>query len=364
VNLQASAAAVGSQPDLETRAMERTRLRAVPGCEFITSFPPLEQLVDGVLARGRVYSFTGRTGHGKTAIVKLMELCATAGRPFAGREVPQVNVLSLQGENPEDAAMRMLGTAQCLGFTSTAINRITVIPETFDIDAKVLEIEAIAEQFGPFGLVVVDTSAAYNCGNDENDNLQARRHAATFRDLCNLPGNPAVVVACHPTKGATRDNLLPRGGGAFLNEVDGNLTCWMDDTGVVTLHWAGKFRGPPFDPIRFELQPWELKGVQDSKGRPVLTVVAVQAPDERAEQLEAKALDDENRLMLAMTKCPGGSVAELALSAGMTSGMGTPQKSRVHRLLEALKAQALVEKTRTGAWRLTAKGQKEAEQLR
>jgi len=32
------------------------------------------------------------------------------------------------------------------------------------------------------------------------------------------------LVNCHPVKNASRDNLLPMGGSAFLNEVDGNLT--------------------------------------------------------------------------------------------------------------------------------------------
>lgn len=327
-------------------------------------YPPLDQLIDGVLARGRFYSLTGQTGHGKTAVAKALELAVAAGRPFAGRDVPQCNVLSLQGENPEDAAMRMRGTAQCLGFTSTDLNRIYVVPETFDLDAKVLEIDAIAEEWGPFGLVVVDTSAAYNMGNDENDNLQARRHATMFRELCNLPGNPTVLVLCHPTKGATRENLVPRGGGAFLNEVDGNLTCWKDEAGIVTLHWAGKFRGPSFDPIRFELKPWELVGVKDSKGRPVVSVVAAPVLDDRAEQLEAKVLDDENRLLVAMAKKPGASVAELAMVSGMTSGMGVPNKAKVHRLMLALKEHGLAEKTRTGSWRLTGKGLKEVEALR
>jgi hypothetical protein len=325
---------------------------------------PLEQLVDGVLARGRLISLTGLTGHAKTAVATAIQLCVAGGRSFAGREVEPGAVLVLCGENPDDYAMRLLATAQQGRFTSTDMNRITVVPEVFSLDERCLEIDAIGENLGPFALVVVDTSAAYNMGNDENDNLQARRHAAMFRDLGNLPGKPTVLVLCHPTKGATRDNLVPRGGGAFLNEVDGNLTCWKDDAGVVTLHWAGKFRGPTFDPIRLELQSWELKGVQDSKGRPVSSVVAVPVADDRAEQLEAKVLDDENRVLLAMTKRPGGSVAELAMAAGMTSGMGTPQKSRVHRLLDVLKGQGLVEKTRTGAWRLTSKGQKEAEQVR
>lgn len=348
---------------LENCREEPQPLEAIGGCEFITRYPPLEQLIDGLLARGRCYSLTGQTGHGKTAIAKLMELAVAAGKPFAGREVPKCTVLSLQGENPEDAAMRMLGTAQCMSFTSTDLNRIFVIPQTFDVDAKVLEIDSIGELLGPFGLVVVDTSAAYNMGTDENDNLQARRHAAMFRELTNLPGNPTVIVLCHPTKGASRENLLPRGGGAFLAEVDGNLTCWKDEVGIVTLSTAGKFRGPNFDPIRFELKPWVLKGVQDSKGRPVQTVVAMPLGDDRVEQLQAKVLDDENRLLIAMAKKPGGSIKDLALAAGMTSGPGIPQKSRVHRLLETLKRQGLTEKTRTGAWVLTVKGRKESEQL-
>lgn len=354
----------GRGPSAGERAQDQPRLlRALSGSEFVTAYPPLEQLVDGILARGRIYSLTGPTGHAKTAISKLVELCVAEGRQFAGRDVPQRNVLCLQGENPEDASMRMLGTAQCFGFTSTAMNRVTVIPETFDLEAKVLEIDAIAEKFGPFGLVTVDTSAAYNMGDDENANLQACRHARMFRDLCNLPGNPTVLVLCHPVKNATRENNVPRGGGAFLAEVDGNLTCWKDEAGVVTLHWLGKFRGAPFDPLRFQLRPWELKGVLDSKGRAVHTVVASPVDEGQAEQLQASALDDGNRLLIAMVKKPGGTVAELAMACGMTSSLGLPQKSRVHRLLETLKAQGLAEKSRAGTWVLTAKGRKEADLL-
>lgn len=345
-------------------AEERRSLRPVPGGEFAALCAPLEQLVDGVIPRGRLLSLTGLTGHAKTAVATAIQLPVAASRHFAGREVEGGTVLVLCGENPEDYAMRLLATAQHGRFTQADMNRILVVPEVFSLDERCLDIDAIGEMHGPFALVVVDTSAAYNMGSDENDNLQARRHAAMFRELCTLPGNPTVLVLCHPTKGATRDNLLPRGGGAFLNEVDGNLTCWKDEAGVITLHWAGKFRGPTFDPIRLELQPWELKGVQDSKGRPVQSVVAVPVADERAEQLQAKELDEENRLLLAMWKKPGGSIRELAMQAGMTSGMGTPRTSSVSRLLDTLSRHSLAEQTRDKKWRLTSKGIKEAEQLR
>ena len=45
------------------------------------------------------------------------------------------------------------------------------------------------------------------------------------RTLTTLPGGPCVLVLCHPIKHVSEpEQLLPRGGGAFLAEVDGNLT--------------------------------------------------------------------------------------------------------------------------------------------
>ena len=63
---------------------------------------------------------------------------------------------------------------------------------------------------------------------------------------------------CEPLGGhykQRKENLLPRGGSAFVNEVDGNLSLWSDDNGRTTqLHWFGKLRGPGFEPIDFELK--------------------------------------------------------------------------------------------------------------
>ena len=63
------------------------------------------------------------------------------------------------------------------------------------------------------------------------------------------------MALCHPTKGASRSNLLPRGGGAFLNEFDGNLVLWSHALGEVTeLHWCGKIRGPDFSRLGYRLR--------------------------------------------------------------------------------------------------------------
>ena len=75
----------------------------------------------------------------------------------------------------------------------------------------------------------------------------------TFVHYVNLPGSPTVITSCHPVKNADPDNLMPRGGGAFLAEVDGNLVCIGQPGGsLVKVHWHSKFRGPDFTPVPFK----------------------------------------------------------------------------------------------------------------
>jgi hypothetical protein len=188
-----------------------------------------------------------------------------------------------------------------------------------------------------------------------------RQHASRLRALCDLPGRPACIVLAHPTKNATRDNLLPRGGGAFLAEIDGNLTCWREGS-LVTLSWGGKLRGPGFEPVQFELLPQTL-AIVDSRGRSVPSVAALPVNDDKAEALGDAALSDENILLAAMHRLPGASVAELASEAGFVQSEGHPLKSKVHRLLTGLAAQGLARKSRTGRWALTPKGRAETKEL-
>jgi hypothetical protein len=288
------------------------------------------------------------------------------GLAFAGREVTRGSVLDLQGENPDDGTMHIAATAQELGVDGADLCRpegaLLVVPGTFAID---YELDYLKREIQSSKLIAVfvDTSAAFYGADDENDNVSMRRHASMLRTLTELPGNPTVFVLCHPTKSAQRDNLLPRGGGAFLAEIDANLTLWKDDAGIVTLHWAGKIRGPSFDPIQFELVPVELEGFKDCRGRAIHSVVARHIPDERAEQLAARELDAGNRLLLAMLRKPEGSLADWCKACGFVSGTGQPQKSRISRLLTGLINDGLVEKARSGTYRLLPKGKKEAERL-
>ena len=345
--------------------------RLQTGQKFLESFKPFESIVDGLpIARGSVVSVTGPTGHGKTTLAALLEVCLCTGRPFAGRDVTRGSVLVLAGENPDDYAMHLAATVQDMAMKprdlreGTCGPQLFVIAGTFDVayerDWLAHQLSVVCDELVA---VFVDTSAAFNLGSDENDNLQMRAHASTMRELTRLPGNPAVIVLSHPVKNAQADNLLPRGGGAFLAEVDANLTVWKDSAGIVTLHWAGKIRGPSFEAVRFELAPVELEGKRDSRGRPILSVAARHVADERVEQLEAKETDDEDRLLVALQRTPGASLRDLAMACGWTNGSGKPLAARVDRRLKVLADHKLVEQDRRGKWRLTSRGTNEANRL-
>lgn len=345
--------------------------KIVSAFHLLKNFKPIEAIVDGLpLPRGGLVAITGPTGSGKTTLAALLQVSLVRGLRFAGRELTQDSVVCLAGENPDDYTMHLAATAQDLGLQGADLNRpkpmgeLLVIPGTFAIDYEldylIGELQAARTELVA---VFVDTSAAFYSADDENDNVAMRRHASKLRDLTTLPGNPTVFVLCHPTKNATRENLLPRGGGAFLAEIDANLTVWKDDAGIVTLHWAGKIRGPTFDPIKFEFAQIELEGYKDCRGRPIFSVAARHVPDERAEQMQAKEADDQDVLLIAMQRHPGASVRELASACGWTTGTGKPQSGRVDRRLQTLKELGLVEQDRKRTWRLTPKGKNEADRL-
>ena len=169
----------------------------------------------------------------------------------------------------------------------------------------------------------------------------------------------AIVVLAHPIKNPDRENMLPRGGGAFLNELDGNLTLWSDQMGEsTTMHWQGKLRGADFDPIPFILRPVRIPGLVDAKKRPLVSVIADLQSPESATNSALQALSDENVVLFWLNQRPGISIADIAREAGWVNDRDEPLKAKVHRCLERLKADRLVRLYRR-KWVITAAGRAE-----
>lgn len=192
--------------------------------------------------------------------------------------------------------------------------------------------------------------------------MPAGEHARRLRSLTELRGNPTVIAACHPTKNALDDNLVPRGGGAYIAEVDGNTAALKKD-GVVEFHKGEKFRGPDFDPIHFKLLEVRTSRLVDASGRQVPTVLARHITKDEQKAMTSNARRDEDALLIQLDKHPDASIAGLAEAAGWLMGNGLPYKTKVSRTLDQLKRDKMAKKIR-GTWTLTSAGKSEAKRVR
>jgi hypothetical protein len=261
--------------------------------------------------------------------------------------------------------MRLIGMEDRMGFDRADLD-LLIIDKVFDLEKNLDRIRKEVSDFGGnIGLVIIDTSAAMFQGDDDNNNVQALAHAKAQRRLCDLPGRPCVLPLVHPTKHVTKqEDLLPRGGGAYLNEVDGNLTAWAHDDRMTRLHWAGKIRGPDFEPIEFQMSVIHTSRLTDSKGRMLPTVMAKVLNDEAIAEAEEKTAFQNARLLSAIAARPDGSISQWARDCGwlLTAEPGEerkPNKSLTHRVIKRLADNGYVKKT-GAVYDITPAGKKAA----
>jgi hypothetical protein len=219
-------------------------------------------------------------------------------------------------------------------------------------------IQQQASAIPDLSLVIVDTVAAYFRGDDGNSNAQMGAYARLLRQLTTLPGKPAVIAPAHPIKNAAKDNLLPMGGSAFLNEVDGNLTLWADIQGEQTTLHHGKIRGPEFEPMMFKLETVHSDRVVNAQGEMMPSVMASPITEFEADAGAAEAETDENVLMGIIGMNKPMSYAQLASKANWIASNGQPSKSKVQKVIDRLKADKFVVMSRQKP-RLTSAGRKE-----
>jgi hypothetical protein len=324
--------------------------------EFVASYVPLDYLVDGLIQEAFLYSLTGTTGAGKTAIALRLAASVGLGILFANRQTKKRRVLYLAAENPVDTRMRWIALAQQMDFDADTIE-VYFVEGVFKISQMAARLKAEAEELGgEFGLVIVDTSPVFYEGDDENNRNQQGKHAELLRGLIDIiPGKPAVIANCHPVKNAAPDNLLPAGGGNFLNQVDGNLTAARTDS-TTELHWQGKFRGPDFAPLYFMLRTVTHERLVTSTGRIMPTVVCDWISDTAKDEIAKQKLADEDLILAAIDADPKASQASLAIKFKWTLYSGEPNKMKVSRLVKTLKGAKLISETRGGKYRLTAAG--------
>jgi RecA-family ATPase len=328
--------------------------------DFMAGFEPPEYVIDGIIQCGRLYALTSPTGHGKTAVALYAGCMVAAGRNLGDIEVTQGGVVYLAGENPDDLRCRMYAACQAYGLKPDDLP-LFVLPGNFPMTAEAAEALKLNIDVLPCApvLIIVDTAAAFFPGDDDNGNVAMGDYARQLRVLTTCRNRPAVMTPAHPVKNPDKANLLPRGGGAFLNEIDANLTLWAGVMGeTATLHWQGKIRGADFAPVNFKLEQVKIACLSDRRGRPIMSIVARLQSDDEADAASRKAMREENTVLELLRRYPGITVKDIAINAGWVGNTGVPNKAKVHRLLNGLKKDKLVKLERR-KWTLTETGQRE-----
>jgi hypothetical protein len=333
-----------------------SKLIAETGEAFVAGFKPPEYTIEGILLRGYLYGITGKSNAGKTAIAVSLAACVGAGKPFGRHQSVVGRVLYLAGENPEDIRLRI--KAYCVSmFLPQAFNNVTFVSRSFSISQHFAELMELSESVGGFDLVLVDGKTSFFTGDEENDNTQAYAQALELRSLTRLVGLPSVAVLCHPNRAVEgAEGLLPRGGSAFLNELDGNLTAW-NSGGVVSLS-QNKIRGADFEPVKIKLDVFVFPDIKTNFGTPITSVIAKPLDMNESELLEEQAESEENRLLTLVNSSPKSTLREWAGLLGWNDRNGQPMVSKVSRTLSQLKADKMVRKVRKN-WKITAAGKAE-----
>ena len=126
--------------------------------EFVAGYVPPDYLIDGLLQRRYVYSFTAPTGGGKTSIALLIAAHVAQRPVLAGREVEKGRVLFFAGENPDDVRTRWIMLCEEMKIDPDSMD-VVFMPFTLDLSEQTIRerIDAEAAEHGPFSLLIVDT---------------------------------------------------------------------------------------------------------------------------------------------------------------------------------------------------------------
>jgi hypothetical protein len=347
-----AALAAGAELYVEANSEAKTLppSRVTSAAAFMRSYAAISYTIDGTLPSGYLYGLTGRQGTGKTAFKQAATIAVAMNRPdVIGCDVEPGRVAYVTIENPIDFKMKLAVGCYVHNISHDEIDPRVAIIDGRDMPEQIYDgLRLDAEANGPFQLVCFDTFqagfAAANAGAF-NDNEDVLKYVGRLRPLTALPGSPSVLVAFHPIKNATEEELFPYGGGATMNEIDGNLTLW--NSCQIKLHW-NKVRGPQFEPKYFRIEKCCCPDIVDNKGRQILLPVLRPCTEADVEEKTTQEGSSLLALLRAMVENPSGSQREWAFRIGKGRGSVT-------YLLQTLKKAKLVD-GQFSKWHVTKKG--------
>ncbi|WP_165448364.1 AAA family ATPase [Rhizobium ruizarguesonis] len=305
------------------RRRERPYKGLVTTQQFMERMQPPDYLISGLLLRGCTYTLTGPTGHGKTLVALVMAIRISRGEWFCGRKCRKGPVAFFAAENPDNVRVQFYSLCAEMGIAPETVD-IRWHDGLFALDTAVAAVRSDLAEYPDLAFCVFDSLQAFFQGDDDNSNMAMLDIGLDFRDLTAAhPNRPVSLIVAHPIKNASKGNLLPRGGSAITNELDGNLTCWAED-GIVELHNHGKFRGIPFDPIKLELAVIKPEGLLDARGDQMGCTVIRPLPEGRDSEISPQAGNREIAILEVIERSP--DISQTSLASVLSVGRATVQR--------------------------------------
>lgn len=315
--------------------------------EFLSDLRPAIYVVDGVLAERRCLSLTGYAGHGKTTLALHLAIQVAIGGTFGGQDCEQGSVLILAGENPDNVKWQYASAIAAADVGPDI--PVHFLPGHFQLSAYLDDLLTKARSIPKLRLVIIDSLQAFFEGENDNGNVEMMEAARRFRQLSEIEDGPVVVVIAHPAgKKPDRANIVPRGGSAFSNEFDGNLTVWAEPDGTQSFHHTEKFRGAPFEPLTFVMEERQFDHLKDHKGRPLRLKVSRQQMVAEAITAAQKGERREHDAICAIEANPHITQRSLAEVLRVS-------KSTADRIMQNLKDEKLIRR-HAKKWVLTDGG--------
>jgi hypothetical protein len=187
--------------------------------------PPIEYLVDGMIARKTITLWTGTDGTAKTFLAQKMAIAVASGLTFLGRRCQRAPVLYLDYENPSFVVRERFELMAGGPIPNLKVWGTWLAEQPPQIGNEVLL--TIAKDTKP--LIILDPFV-YAHAADENSSTEMSSVMQCLR-YCTAAGG-AVVVVHHPAK---TEGSMGRGSSAIKGAVDVSFLQEMNEDGLITL---------------------------------------------------------------------------------------------------------------------------------
>ena len=180
-------------------------------------FPPIEFLVDGLIARGMLTLIGGRPKSGKSWFVLQMAMCIDSGLPFLDRPTKRCRILYLA---LEDGRRRINQRMKTLNWKPSNIDFMFSIAP-LSTGESYPGMEQLEKLIPYYDIIIIDTLiATLNGSTNENDNVQMGNVLNGLASLAH--DNDVAIELIHHTGKAKKDDPFDsfRGASAIRGAYD------------------------------------------------------------------------------------------------------------------------------------------------